>query len=175
MELDTESIPYKALTSSFANVLVLLLPFIGFVVGYVINILASLCERTVYKKGWITRPSAIILNNSSKYPVDNLENLKNRLGIIHVDNDSANIAFQKAKEKLSGNEVILTFHSQSILARNLACSQIILTIVCAFSIIKDCKVALIWFIVSLLLSILMVYNWKRQTCVYAKYVFSKYN
>lgn len=41
---------FKLLTSTFANVIVILLPFLGYIVGYIINICSSYIERVVYRR-----------------------------------------------------------------------------------------------------------------------------
>lgn len=176
IELSTTSTLYKILSSSFSNALAIMLPFIGFVMGYIINTIGSLCERVSYKRGWIKRPSAVILSGNSKYQVDSLEDIKHELKIDKVTNPNANKAFQMAKEHLyiSGNESISIFYAQSILARNLACGQILITIFSAAVMFKHCDKAFIWVIASLVLSSILLYNWRRQTCVYAKYVFANY-
>lgn len=176
IELTTTSTLYKMLTSTFSNAIAIMLPFLGFVVGYIINTIGSLCERASYKREWIKRPSAVILDGNSKYQVESLGNIKKELKIDEVTNATANKAFQKAKEVIytSGNESIGIFYAQSILARNLACGQILITIFSAVAMLKNCDKAFLWVVASIVLSSILLYNWRRQTCVYAKYVFADY-
>ena len=166
--------------SSFANTLALLLPFLGFVIGYLVNVVSSLLERTLYRFNVIKRPSAYVLSvlkENTDYYIGNLDELKVRLNLngAKVNNLQANTAFQKAKEVLRKDENIIVFLAQSVLARNLAGCQILFTIICFICLFINWRVSLWWGLGSLLLCAIMVYNWWRQRCVYAKYVFAAYN
>ena len=96
-------------------------------------------------------------------------------GVAKVNNQQANTAFQKAKEAMRNDENIIVFLAQSVLARNFAGCQILFTIICICCIIINWQLFLCWGLGSLLLCVIMVYNWWRQRCVYAKYVFAAYN
>jgi len=162
--------------SSFANTMALILPFIGFVIGYIINVGSSYFERIIYRIPKATRPSAYVLKGKNdNYHIDNLNQLKVFIGIDKVDNDKANKAFQSAKEALRNDENINVFYAQSILARNLAGCQVLFTILCLICLFINWRLSLWWGIGSFLLCVIMVYNWWRQRCVYAKYVFAAYN
>ncbi len=162
--------------SSFANTMALILPFIGFVIGYIINVVSSYIERIIYKVPKAKRPSAYVLMGKNKnYHIDNLDQLKVKIRIEEVTNDNANKAFQSAKEELRNDENINVFYAQSILARNLAGCQVLFTILCLICLFINWRLSLWWGIGSFLLCAIMVYNWWRQRCVYAKYVFAAYN
>lgn len=162
--------------SSFSNTLALILPFMGFVVGYIINVVSSYFERIIYKFPKVTRPSACVLSGKNKnYHIENLDQLICKIRIDEVNNDNANKAFQKAKEALRNDENINVFYAQSILARNLSGCQILFTIICLICIFINWKLSFWWTLGSLLLCVMLVCNWWRQRCVYAKYVFAAYN
>lgn len=175
IDISTGSTIHSLLKSSFANAMAIILPFMGFVIGYIINVVSSYIERIVYKIPKFIRPSAYVLKGENKnYHIDNLKELKIMLHIGNITNDNANEASQKAKEALHNDENITVFYAQSVLARNLAGCQILFTITCLICIFFDWKLSLIWAGGSLLLGVVMIYNWWRQRCVYAKYVFAAY-
>lgn len=176
IDVSDRSTILSLIKSSFANTMALILPFMGFVIGYIINVLSSYFERIIYRIPEVTRPSAYVLRGKNKnYHIDNLDQLKGKICIGEVNNDNANKAFQNAKEALRKDENINVFYAQSILARNLSGCQILFTIICIICIFINWRLSLWWGLGSFLLSAIMVYNWWRQRCVYAKYVFAAYN
>lgn len=181
IDISKESTIHSLVVSPFANTLAILLPFLGFVIGYLVNVTSSLLERKLYRFNLIKRPSAYVLSDlkeNTDYYIGNLDKLKVRIdlnGVTKVNNQQANTAFQKAKEAMRKDDNIIVFLAQSVLARNLAGCQIIFTIICIICIFINWKLSLWWGLGSFLLCAIMVYNWWRQRCVYAKYVFAAYN
>lgn len=152
-----------------SNVVVLLLPFLGFVAGYVIECIMAFGERLLYVVG-VRRPSKVVLMDSKMYVLSNLANIKKELKIDGtITNVKAGNAFQKAKQVIERQKVEM-FHDTSIMARNIMGSQLILTVFTAFSSgllsVEFCGMAV-------MLLILGIY-WYHRNCIYAKYVFSEY-
>lgn len=164
---------FKLLTSTFANVIVILLPFLGYIVGYIINICSSFMERFVYRRNILKRPSQIVLGFNEDYRLKDVSIILEHYGINEVNEQTAHKAFLLAKEEISQSDRINTHLEQSIFARNIAGAQLVFTLVALIAIFFGGLYSLISFIISLLLFLLCLYNWRRQSCVYAKYIFSE--
>ena len=101
-----------------SNVAVLLLPFVGYVAGYVIECIMALIERLLYVIG-VRRPSKVILMDSKMYVLYNLVNIKKKLEINGtITNAEAGRALQKAKQAIERQKVEM-FYVTSIMARNI--------------------------------------------------------
>ena len=164
---------FKLLTSTFANVIVILLPFLGYIVGYIINICSSYIERVVYRRNIMKRPSQIVLGFNEDYRLKDVSNILAHYGINEVNEQTAHKAFLLAKEEISQSDRINTHFEQSTFARNIAGVQLLFTLIAFASMFFGGLYSLISFVISLLLSLVCLYNWRRQSCVYAKYVFSE--
>ena len=83
-----------------SNVVVLLLPFLGFVAGYLIECIMSFGERLLYIIG-MRRPSKVVLIGSNLYILGNLSDIRKELAIEgKITNSKAGEALQKAKQKI---------------------------------------------------------------------------
>lgn len=164
---------FKLLTSTFANVIVILLPFLGYIVGYIINICSSYIERVVYRRKIMKRPSRIVLGFNEDYRLKDVSKILAYYGINEVNEQTAHKAFLLAKEEISQSDRINTHFEQSTFARNIAGVQLLFTLIAFASMFFGGLYSLISFVISLLLSLVCLYNWRRQSCVYAKYVFSE--
>lgn len=164
---------FKLLTSTFANVIVILLPFLGYIVGYIINICSSYIERVVYRRNIMKRPSQIVLGFNEDYRLKDVSKILAHYGINEVNEQTAHKAFLLAKEEISQSDKINTHFEQSTFARNIAGVQLLFTLIAFASMFFGGLYSLISFVISLLLSLVCLYNWRRQSCVYAKYVFSE--
>lgn len=164
---------FKLLTSTFANVIVILLPFLGYIVGYIINICSSYIERVVYRRKIMKRPSQIVLEFNEDYRLNDVAKLLEHYQISEVNNQTAHKAFLLAKEEISQSDRINTHFEQSVFARNIAGTQFLFTVIALVAMFLGGFFSFIGFIISLLLFLLCLYNWRRQSCVYAKYVFSE--
>lgn len=173
VEINELGLFFKLLTSTFANVIVILLPFLGYMVGYIINICSSFMERFVYRRNILKRPSQIVLEFNEDYRLKDVAKLLEHYQISEVNNQTAHKAFLLAKEEISQSDRINAYLEQSIFARNIAGAQLVFTLVALIAIFFGGLYSLISFIISLLLFLLFFYNWCRQSCVYAKYVFSE--
>lgn len=152
-----------------SNVAVLLLPFVGYVAGYVIECIMALIERLLYVIG-VRRPSKVILMDSKMYVLYNLVNIKKKLEINGtITNAEAGRALQKAKQAIERQKVEM-FYVTSIMARNIMGSQLIVTVFAAY---YRGLFSSVFCGMAMILLILSIY-WYHRNCIYAKYVFSEY-
>lgn len=164
---------FKLLTSTFANVIVILLPFLGYIVGYIINICSSYTERVVYRRKIMKRPSQIVLGFNEDYRLKDVSKILAHYGINEVNEQAAHKAFLLAKEEISQSDRINIHFEQSTFARNIAGVQLLYTLIAFVSMFFGGLYSLISFVISAVLCVICLYNWRRQSCVYAKYVFSE--
>lgn len=164
---------FKLLTSTFANVIVILLPFLGYIVGYIINICSSYIERVVYRRKIMKRPSQIVLGFNEDYRLKDVSKILAHYGINEVNEQTAHKAFLLAKEEISLSDRINTHFEQSVFARNIAGTQFLFTVIALVAMFLGGIFSFIGFIYSLLLFLIFFYNWRRLSCVYVKYVFSE--
>lgn len=164
---------FKLLTSTFANVIVILLPFLGYIVGYIINICSSYMERLVYRSNILKRPSQIVLGFNEDYRLKDVSKILAHYGINEVNEQTAHKAFLLAKEEITQSDRINTHFEQSTFARNIAGVQLLFTLIAFASMFFGGLYSLISFVISAVLCVICLYNWRRQSCVYAKYVFSE--
>lgn len=173
IRIDEETPFFKLLTSTFANVIVILLPFLGYIVGYIINICSSYMERLVYRIKKMKRPSQIILGFNEDYRLKDVSKILAHYGINEVNEQTAHKAFLLAKEEITQSDRINTHFEQSTFARNIAGVQLLYTLIAFVSMFFGGLYSLISFVISAVLCVICLYNWRRQSCVYAKYVFSE--
>lgn len=102
---------FKLLTSTFANVIVILLPFLGYIVGYIINICSSYIERVVYRRKIMKRPSQIVLGFNEGYRLKDVSKILAHYGINEVNEQTAHKAFLLAKEEITQSDRINTLKS----------------------------------------------------------------
>lgn len=152
-----------------SNVVVLLLPFLGFVVGYVIECLMSIFERLLYCIR-VPRPSKVVLKGCDMYVLDNINDIRKKLGLKGaITNDKAGKALQRAKLAIQ-RQSVETFHDSSILARNIMGSQLMLTLYTTYD--EGWFPCEFW-AMSVLFLLLSAY-WYHKNCIYAKYVLNEY-
>lgn len=169
-----EATPFlKLLTSTFANVIVILLPFLGYIVGYIINICSSYMERLVYRSNILKRPSQIVLGFNEDYRLKDVSKILAHYGVNEVNEQTAHKAFLLAKEEIPQSDRINTHFEQSAFARNIAGVQLLFTLIALASMFFGGLYSLLSFVISAVLCVICLYNWRRQSCVYAKYVFSE--
>ena len=173
IRIDEETPFFKLLTSTFANVIVILLPFLGYIVGYIINICSSYMERLVYRSNILKRPSQIVLRFNEDYRLKDVSKILAHYGINEVNEQTAHKAFLLAKEEISQSDRINTHFEQSTFARNIAGVQLLYTLIAFVSMFFGGLYSLFSFVISAVLCVICLYNWRRQSCVYAKYVFSE--
>ena len=151
----------------------ILLPFLGYIVGYIINICSSYIERVVYRRKIMKRPSQIVLRFNEDYRLKDVSKILAHYGINEVNEQTAHKAFLLAKEEISQSDRINTHFEQSTFARNIAGVQLLYTLIAFVSMFFGGLYSLISFVISAVLCVICLYNWRRQSCVYAKYVFSE--
>lgn len=173
IRIDEENPFFKLLTSTFANVIVILLPFLGYIVGYIINICSSYMERLVYRIKKMKRPSQIVLGFNEDYRLKDVSKILAHYGINEVNEQTAHKAFLLAKEEITQSDRINTHFEQSTFARNIAGVQLLYTLIAFVSMFFGGLYSLISFVISAVLCVICLYNWRRQSCVYVKYVFSE--
>ncbi len=173
IRIDKTTPLFKLFTSTFANVIVILLPFLGYIVGYIINICSSYMERVVYRRKIMKRPSQIVLGFNEDYRLKDVSKILAHYGINEVNEQTAHKAFLLAKEEITQSDRINTHFEQSTFARNIAGVQLLFTLIAFASMFFGGLYSLISFVISVVLCVICLYNWRRQSCVYAKYVFSE--
>lgn len=152
-----------------SNVVVLLLPFLGFVTGYMIECIMAFVERLLYSTG-VRRPSKVILKGSPMYVLDNLVEIKRTLRIGNTcTNEESGEALQKAKQSIERQKVEM-FHDTSIMARNILGSQLILAVFTAFY----CGLFSVEFLGMVMMLLILGVYWYHRNCIYVKYVLSEY-
>ena len=157
--------------SKFSAIIVVLIPFVGFVVGYFIECLMTLFERFLY---WIRipRPSKVGLGGKkSRYVLDESTRKLILKGIDTVDNKSASRCRQIAKQVVGANDLVDKFYYQSILARHILGAQLLASI---FYLAFAGGWSWCHFLWAGLIVILLAYLWYHQNCVYMKYLFAEY-
>ena len=151
-----------------SNVVVLLLPFVGFVVGYMIECLMSFGERLLYTIG-VRRPSKVVLMGSKLYALSNLDDIKKNLRLKKITNAETSKALKQAKQAIDLQKVEI-FHDTSVMGRNIMGSQVVLAVFASIN-----RGLLSWesFAMLVMLLVLGIY-WYHRNCIYVQYVFSEY-
>ena len=156
------------------NIIVLLIPFVGFIVGYFVECVMSALEHVFYLLGG-RRPSKTILCNSFRglyaLKLENKIFSKHDCTIESIKNEKANEILQIAKQSID-REKVEVFRLNSMLARNIFGSQFFLTILYCFA--SDCFCKDGYFYISLAVSLLFFFYWFHHTHVYVKYVLAEY-
>lgn len=154
-----------------SSVIVVLLPFLGFVVGFIIESIMTWIERGLYLIG-ISRPSRKVLHGSSELYVLN-DNIRDQIlkGETVNDNKTANHYQQEAKQSLGNNEKVSRFYHHSIMARHIVGAQLLATVYYFAS-----GGEWVWWHIIIAVSILLLLGifWYHQNCVYMKYLFAEY-
>lgn len=130
-------------------------------------------ERLVYRSNILKRPSQIVLRFNEDYRLKDVSKILAHYGINEVNEQTAHKAFLLAKEEISQSDRINTHFEQSTFARNIAGVQLSFTLIAFASMFFGGLYSLISFVISAVLCVICLYNWRRQSCVYAKYVFSE--
>lgn len=160
----------KDTISTFSAIIIVLLPFVGFVLGYFIECLMAWLERILYWLG-IPRPSRVVLNGKCSWYVIPDEVRRKITTDVKLKNKKANEFQQIAKQAVAKDEVVTRCYYQSIMARHILGAQLLASNYwlgfaggwswCHF----------VWTVVALLL---LAFFWYHQTCVYMKYLFAEY-
>lgn len=157
--------------SCLSSIIVLLIPFVGFVVGFFIECIMTWFEQLIYSLG-ISRPSRKVLHGTSElYKLD--EKLRRAIvGENEVNtNKDSNEYQQIAKQYVGDDPVVLRFYHFSIMARHIFGAQLFASIY--YLVFADGWSWLNMIGALFILLILFVF-WYRQNCVYMKYLFAVY-
>lgn len=164
------------LKTPFANAIAVFLPFGGYIIGYLLNVVASGLERFAYEKEWLKRPSLHVLQKWDKeYYVKDSECIFKTLGLTKTfSSENTRLAFRKAKMRIKWNDVIDNFYLQSIIARNILMAHIIVIIACAVVLIIDASCAMsVTMIILALIAWCLFLNWRRKSFLYVERVFAE--
>jgi len=155
------------------SIIVLLIPFVGFIVGYFVECVMSAFEHIFYLLGG-RRPSKTILSNGlwNLYVLNSANIILAKHSISgSISNAKANQILQIAKQDVDCEKVEV-FRLNSILARNIFGSQFFLTILYCYA--SDCFYKDGYFYISLAVSLLFFIYWFHHTHIYVKYVLAEY-
>lgn len=160
----------KDTISKFSAIIVVLLPFVGFVFGYFIECIMSLVERFFY---WvhIPRPSCVVLNGKCSLYILNEDARAAITRNSTVNNKSANHHQQLAKQAVADKEKVSTWYYQSVMARNILGAQLLATI---YYLAFAGGWSWCHLVYALLILAVVGFFWYHQTCVYMKYLFAEY-
>lgn len=164
------------LKTPFANAIAVFLPFGGYIIGYLLNVVASGLERLAYEKEWLKRPSLHVLQKWDKeFYVKDCECIFKTLGFTNTfSSENTRLAFRKAKMSIKWNDVIENFYLQSIIARNILMAHIIVIIACAVVLIIDASCAMgVTMIILALIAWCLFLNWRRRSFLYVERVFAE--
>lgn len=153
-------------------ILLVLLFFAAFVVGYINEIISGGLEYLMYHWG-IPRPSRLILNNSfTRFHIVRNSDLRNKLGLQgngFVDNGKSAKALTQAKQSIN-MDGCQEFYYQSVLSRNLFFAHLFTSIIMFFIL----GWSWILFVFTVSVGLLLYWQWWKMNLVYVKKIFSEY-
>lgn len=152
-------------------IIVLLIPFVGFVAGYFSECMMSLVEQLWYTIGG-RRPSKTILKGCKLYHLASAEKIltKHSKKGTNLKNEDANMILHTAKQSIDRNKTE-DFRNYTALSRNIFGCQLIFTIMYLVGTVEICSYSTIILVAVTLL--FMVY-WIHHNHVYVKYVLAEY-
>lgn len=158
------------LLEKFSAAVVVLLPFVGFVVGYLIECVMTWVERGLYWFG-IARPSKhILFKERQLYVLENRTRAEIRKLKEGNSNRTANYLQQIAKQSVGDKEVVSRHYYLSIMSRHIWGAFFIAGV--------SYLVFVKWSWSNLVVIALIMFTlggfWYHQTCVYMKYLFAEY-
>ena len=112
----------KGVESIPNSLMVVVLPFIAFIIGYLINMVASFAERYSYKWKIIDRPSHILLKNESLFTKKQrkvLVDLIKHTDEYNICKEQAGRIFKMVKDTHQRSNDVDEFYYQSVMARNI--------------------------------------------------------
>ena len=164
------------LKTPFANAIAVFLPFGGYIIGYLLNVIASSFERYLYKKEWLKRPSLHVLQKWDKeYYVKDCDYIFKTLGFTNTfSSENTRLAFRKAKMSIKWNDVMDNFYLQSIIARNILVAHLVVTVACAVVLIINLSWTMcVTMIILALITRCLFLNWRRRSFLYVERVFAE--
>ena len=164
------------LKTPFANAIAVFLPFGGYIIGYLLNVIASGFERYLYEKEWLKRPSLHVLQKWEKgYYVKDCDYIFKTLGFTNTfSSENTRLAFRKAKMSIKWNDVMDNFYLQSIIARNILVAHLVVTVACAVVLIINLSWTMcVTMIILALITRCLFLNWRRRSFLYVERVFAE--
>lgn len=164
------------LKTPFANAIAVFLPFGGYIIGYLLNVIASGFERYLYEKEWLKRPSLHVLQKWDKeYYVKDCDYIFKTLGFTNTfSSENTRLAFRKAKMSIKWNDVMDNFYLQSIIARNILVAHLVVTVACTVVLIINLSWAMcVTMIILALIARCLFLNWRRRSFLYVERVFAE--
>ncbi len=153
-------------------ILLVLLFFAAFVVGYINEIISGGLEYLMYHWG-IPRPSRLILNNSfTRFHIVRNSDLRNKLGLQgngFVDNGKSAKALIQAKQSIN-MDGCQEFYYQSVLSRNLFFAHLFTSIIMFFIL----GWSWILFVFTVSVGLLLYWQCWKMNLVYVKKIFLEY-
>lgn len=156
--------------SKFSAIIIVLLPFVGFVAGYFIECIMTWVERFLYLIG-IPRPSRVVLNGKCSLYVISGDARKAITDGENVDNKAANRYQQLAKQEVGEKDVVSRGYHQSIMARHILGAQLL---GCIYFLAFAGGWSWCHLVYTVLIVLVVGFFWYHQTCVYMKYLFAEY-
>lgn len=156
--------------SKFSAIIIVLLPFVGFVAGYFIECIMTWVERFLYLIR-ISRPSRIVLNGKCSLYVISDDARKAITNGEKVDNKEANHYQQLAKQAVGEKDVVSRGYHQSIMARHILGAQLL---GCIYYLAFAGGWSWCHLVYTVLIVLVVAFFWYHQTCVYMKYLFAEY-
>ncbi|WP_195353773.1 hypothetical protein [Bacteroides cellulosilyticus] len=161
-----------------AEVYLLFIPLIIYILGYINDTIASFFEYNIYYNIY-KRPSELLLNERKKrYKLSDVSKIKQLLNISNaeypINADNAYKMFQKANSMKKSNEDISEFYVSYIFARNMMTSNVLVTLFCFIGTLFSFHNISLWAItvVFLVINILFTYRWRQKSIYYSKKVFN---
>ena len=160
----------KDTIARFSAIIIMLLPFVGFVLGYFIECLMACLERIFYGIG-VPRPSRVVLNGKCNWYVIAGDVRRKLTGGGRVKNQKSNEIQQIAKQAVAKDEVVTRCYYQSIMSRHILGAHLLASIYWLGFAGGWAWSHFAWTIVVLSF---LTFFWYHQTCVYMKYLFAEY-
>ncbi|UKK47575.1 hypothetical protein L6475_10120 [Prevotella sp. E9-3] len=160
--------------------LVIVLPFVAFIIGYLVNMVASFCERYSYKFNIIDRPSHKLLKIESMYTKEQRQRLIaliNHKDEYNICRKQAGLIFKKVKEILKRSHDVDEFYYQSVMARNILSAYSIGWIYGVIMVFRKSlafsEFGWLWF-ASVVLWLCLFFQWCRNNKTYARRLIAEY-
>lgn len=154
-------------------IVVLLIPFVGFVAGYFVECITAGLEHGWYALGG-RRPSKNILKKTSRYSVADIDKIKTKYQLTsgNISSNKANEVLQAAKQRIPNKDVVEPYRNNVALARNIFGAQLVFTVLLA--ILLDAFYTEVYWYLSLVALLAFLGYWIHHNHVYVKYVLAEY-
>lgn len=152
----------------------LLVTYIG---GFVINSMASFCERNLCYR-LFNRPSKKVLTFGGKDEIEGADNIikdsKVCLSFRSISNDESRRILRFVKNHIARKDnLVEEMYHQSIMARNL-CMSHFLAMFISYFFVPDLLASSTYVIVSIFLLLIFWKEWRRKNLVYVRNIFTEY-